>query len=131
MPAAAVRYTLFDLLTLALDLVAPILDPLFGGPDDADEPEPPPSADPLVVTAGVEAEFSAIEPSAECGATFGVAPVTPDVAAPVTTAEPLYVRRGTGRGARYDVAGPDATGQRYRREVVGKRRRFTPVEARR
>ena len=46
-------------------------------------------------------------------------------------AEPLYVRRGAGRGARYDVAPPDASGQRFRLLVVGKRKRFTPVEARR
>jgi hypothetical protein len=60
-------------------------------------------------------------------ATRNVASATPEVAAP---ADPvLYVRRGAGRGARYYVAGPDATGTRYRRQVVGGRRRFTPVEA--
>ena len=61
----------------------------------------------------------------------GVAPVSqsgPPVSYGVAPAEPLYVRRGQGRGARYDVAPPDASGQRYRLLTVGKRKKWTPVE---
>jgi hypothetical protein len=145
MPAAPLtRYGLAELLTLALDLLSPILDPLFGGIDDtppvrtttpppAETPPVPPAiaptpddvAEPVILIGlprPIEAEFSgsmpensAISPSAECGA-------TPDVA-------PLYVRRGNGKGARYGVAPPDAVGPRFRRLTVGRRVKWTPVEA--
>lgn len=68
------------------------------------QPEPPPG---FAAGTSAEAEFSAIE----------------------QPAEPLYVRRGAGRGCRYDVAGPGVVGQRYRMLVKGGKRRFTPVEA--
>ena len=128
------RYGLYDLLTLAFDLFAPILDPLFGGLDDAhDEPEPPPSADPLVVVPAAAPEVP-LEEVTTALRFQGDTPVSTPKARPleaVSLTEPLYVRRGTGRGARYDVAGPDASGQRYRRQVAGRRTTYTPVEARR
>jgi hypothetical protein len=86
-------------------------------PTPLPEPEPQPATSPTTV-AEPEPEVPVSEPVI-------VASATPEVA----HAEPLYVRRGAGRGARYDVATPDAEGQRYRRQVVGGRRRFTPVEA--
>jgi hypothetical protein len=39
----------------------------------------------------------------------------------VTTPEPLYVRRGEGRGARYAVADPGEAGERWRRRMRGAR----------
>lgn len=135
MPAARTRYGLFDLVSLFCDLLAPILDPLFGGLDDAPvEPEPPPSADPLVVRcvaiSSTHAEpvivvgLPADTPTAELMTT-----PTENREANDAPAEPLYVARGEGRGRRYDVAGPGEPGQRYRMLVKGGKRRFTPLEA--
>lgn len=100
-------------------------------PTPLPEPEPQPATSPTAESefSAAGPELSATEQQPECDATRGPASATPDVAAPVTPAEPLYVRRGAGRGARYDVASPDAEGQRYRRQVKGRRTEYTPVEA--
>lgn len=128
-------------------------DQEFGGRPTATPHHPLPASQPpapvVVPTAPEPAETTDDEPATEPVAEPTPEP-TPSVDAPTAelvttptenrsandppteaTAEPLYVRRGAGRGARYDVAPPDASGQRFRLLVVGKRKRFTPVEARR
>lgn len=151
-------YGLLDLFALVEKLLAPFVDPLRAEfavkAVDRPRPTPPPAevtptpaeptaapaAEPtpevpvsvpvVVYSAAVvvpaEAEFSASEP--ERSATGPVRGVTKmvDERSP---AEPLFVRRGAGRGARYDVAPPDATGQRYRVVVRGGRRKFICLEA--
>ena len=127
---------LLDTLAVLLAPITAAWDQEFGGPPAA-QSEPPaddrPADGPMLVY-GLPAACApdVTETPAETPAA-GEKPCEPspaardrDVTAP---AETLYVRRGTGRGARYDLAGPGDPGTRYRREVVGGRRRFTPVEA--
>lgn len=85
---------------------------------------------------------SPIEHAAECDATPQVSPevivtsvISDDstapaaVADPAAPAEPLYVRRGTGKAMRYDLAGPtDRPGERWRRLTRGKRAVYEPVK---
>jgi len=137
-----------------IEAFAVLLRPLFAAWDQefggrvrtTAPPNPPPEtpidvpvSEPVVVNS--LGEVPADEACVTCGRTLGgfnwygecegcATRAKPERSAP-DAAEPLYVRRGTGRGARYDVAPPDSSGQRYRLLVVGKRKRFTPVEARR
>lgn len=145
------------MLNVFLIVLRPVLDAWdqeFGGrrqpgpaPLPCDPVEPPPSGDPLVVRSR-DKEEPASEPEVPVSEPVVVVekPRVEEVvtalesqdAPPVQTletgdleeaapAEPLYVRRGSGRGARYDVARPDASGERYRRRVVGGKAKYEPV----
>lgn len=98
-------------------LLAPILGPL------ADEFRPrrvavylPPTAELLVPAV----TFDVVSVPAEPENSGTVA----DLSATDAAAEPLYVRRGEGRGTRYLLAGGSEPGPRFRRVAVGKRVRW-------
>ncbi len=51
----------------------------------------------------------------------------PPAVADTLPAEVLFTRRGAGKGTRYDVAHPDATGPRFRKLVKNGRTKFVPA----
>lgn len=117
-------FRLLDTLALLAAPFAAAFDQEFGG-----RPRPvattPPAPEPNPPAATPEPAFPG-----------EVAPPLPEVPVIVAEspapAEPLFVRVGSGRGARYRVDDGSTPGERYRRLVGrGGKARFTPVEARR
>ncbi len=105
-----IRHTALDLLTTLLGPFAAAWDQEFG---------PRPVRTPTHC-GGCLKEIVTVAPAEEV-------PAVSDAGIPASPPETLYVRRGEGRGARYLVAGVDATGTRYRRLVRGKKSKFEPV----
>lgn len=147
-------YTLLDLLTLAARLLAPFVGPLLdewrawceqtatAEPQErpAATPQPTPAETPAPPTPEPVFPGETVPPltgvpvivAAACGPIE--ASESSEPTPPVKQSEPLFVKRGAGKGARYDVAQPDASGERYRRRQRGKRTvyelaEFTPAEA--
>ena len=132
-------YGLLDMFALVSRLLAPFVDPLraefavtaIDRPRPTTPPQPAPTPEPVVPAVEPTADVPVSEPVI----VFSITEPAPAITEPVkviTPAEPLFVRVGSGRGARYRADDGSTPGERYRRLVGrGGKARFTPVEARR
>jgi hypothetical protein len=74
------------------------------------------------LTAALDQEFGRHPATTPAPVAVAIAPVvTP------APAEPLYTRRGSGGGTRYDVAHPDAAGPKFRKLVKNGRAKYLPA----